>query len=274
MMEWEKPYMEACIDALKPTGDVLEVGFGLGYSANHIQSYNPKSHTIIECDPAVIEKMKEWEKTVPGPIHIVENTWQKALPTFGKFDCIFFDDYPLESTSEMDDLHAHSEEGKQLIEKEKALFKMIDQLLPMMKHIKYRDQDLDEFLNALPESEKGAIRPFLDALLNQDNITKDQYWRYSNAYGHFGWNDSPFKQTHDRLFYFLEQCLENHMNPGARFSCFIEEPKSKKDDPKFKKTVLNNPNLSYEEHFIDIEVPKHCAYYKGNRALVITITKN
>ena len=59
MMEWEKPYMEACIDFLKPKGDVLEIGFGMGYSATQIQKYNPKSYTIVECDPIVIEKCKE-----------------------------------------------------------------------------------------------------------------------------------------------------------------------------------------------------------------------
>ena len=37
MMEWEKPYMEAIIDTIKPTGDVLEIGFGCGYSATRIQ---------------------------------------------------------------------------------------------------------------------------------------------------------------------------------------------------------------------------------------------
>ena len=42
MMEWEKPYMEAIIDEIKPTGDVLEIGFGCGYSATRIQHYNPK----------------------------------------------------------------------------------------------------------------------------------------------------------------------------------------------------------------------------------------
>ena len=30
MMEWEKPYMEACIKKLNPFGHVLEIGFG-GY---------------------------------------------------------------------------------------------------------------------------------------------------------------------------------------------------------------------------------------------------
>ena len=59
MMEWEKPYMEACIDKLQPKGDVLEIGFGMGYSATAIQKNKPKSHTIIEMDPIVIKKLKK-----------------------------------------------------------------------------------------------------------------------------------------------------------------------------------------------------------------------
>ena len=42
MMEWEKPYMKALVDNLEPYGDVLEIGFGIGYSANQIQKYNIK----------------------------------------------------------------------------------------------------------------------------------------------------------------------------------------------------------------------------------------
>ena len=60
MMEWEKPYMEACIDKLKPSGNILEVGFGMGYSATQIQKYKPKSHTIIEMDKEVLKRLKKW----------------------------------------------------------------------------------------------------------------------------------------------------------------------------------------------------------------------
>lgn len=60
MMEWEIPYMNALIDNVKPKDmNVLEVGYGLGYSAKRIQSYNPKSHTVIECDKNVIAKAKK-----------------------------------------------------------------------------------------------------------------------------------------------------------------------------------------------------------------------
>jgi hypothetical protein len=94
MMEWEKPYMEACIDKLQPKGDVLEIGFGMGYSATQIQKYKPKSHTIIEMNPVVIKRLKKWAKNYDNII-IVEGTWQEKLHTLGKFDEVFFDDFPL-----------------------------------------------------------------------------------------------------------------------------------------------------------------------------------
>jgi len=94
MMEWEKPYMEACIDKLQPKGDVLEIGFGMGYSATQIQKYKPKSHTIIEMNPLVIKRLEKWSKDYDNII-IIEGTWQEKIHDLGTFDEIFFDDYPL-----------------------------------------------------------------------------------------------------------------------------------------------------------------------------------
>ena len=45
MMEWEKPLMIATIDELQPYGDVLEIGFGMGYSATHIQTLGKETST-------------------------------------------------------------------------------------------------------------------------------------------------------------------------------------------------------------------------------------
>ena len=84
MMEWEKPYMEASIDFLNPKGDVLEIGFGLAYSASQIMKHQPKSYTVIECDPVVIqkakEKFKEWAKDYPNTsTKIVEGMFYKKI---------------------------------------------------------------------------------------------------------------------------------------------------------------------------------------------------
>ncbi|ETV91021.1 hypothetical protein H310_14343 [Aphanomyces invadans] len=96
MMAWERDYMEACVDALgiTPATDVLEIGFGLAYSATRIQSYNPKSHTIIECDPVSFAALQAWSKSRANVV-AVPGSWQSMLPSLGAFDCVFFDDYPL-----------------------------------------------------------------------------------------------------------------------------------------------------------------------------------
>jgi len=95
MMEWEKEYMETCIKKLKPVGNVLEIGFGMGYSATKILSYNPDSYTIVECDDNVIKRIKSWKQKYPNKkIIIIKGKWQNMLPTIGEFDTIFFDDFP------------------------------------------------------------------------------------------------------------------------------------------------------------------------------------
>tara|TARA_Y100000768_G_scaffold386940_1_gene376649 strand:+ start:745 stop:2112 length:1368 start_codon:yes stop_codon:yes gene_type:complete len=95
MMEWEKPYMEACIEKLNPSGDILEIGFGLGYSATAIQNYSGvKKHTIIDCSPEVWTKIEEFKKGHPT-VELIKGRWEDVLRTLGKFDCIFFDDHPL-----------------------------------------------------------------------------------------------------------------------------------------------------------------------------------
>ncbi len=104
MMEWEKPYMEACIDMLKPQGNVLEIGFGMAYSATQIQKYKPKSYTIVECDPVVIKKCKEWAKDYDN-VTIIESTWQEAFSNklYDKvYDEIFFDDFVLEYNNKVE----------------------------------------------------------------------------------------------------------------------------------------------------------------------------
>ena len=105
MMQWEKPYMEASIDFLSPNGNVLEIGFGCGYSASQIMKFPIESYTIIECDPAIIEKIKKWrEKYSNIKINIIEGKWQEKLATLGVFDAIYFDDFPLNITKDSSQL--------------------------------------------------------------------------------------------------------------------------------------------------------------------------
>jgi guanidinoacetate N-methyltransferase len=93
MMEWEKPYMKALVERLSPSGDVLEIGFGLGYSASYISEYPITSYTVIESDPEVAKRALDWASNQTFPVRVVEGPWQETLKYLGKFDAIFFDDF-------------------------------------------------------------------------------------------------------------------------------------------------------------------------------------
>lgn len=101
MMEWEKPYMEKSIEVLNPFGKVLEIGFGMGYSAAKICSFESvKEYNVIECMPIVWEKFEQFksEQQLIRPdlkMNLIKGRWEDVLQTTEEFNCIYFDDYIL-----------------------------------------------------------------------------------------------------------------------------------------------------------------------------------
>ncbi len=291
MMEWEKPYMIACIDALKPFGDVLEIGFGLGYSAEQIQSFHPKSHTIVEFHPEVAAKAREWAKNFPN-VTIVEDTWQHALPSLGIFDAIFFDDYPLQSEEEMQKMEKESTSSHQLVKKGSQMLQEIEKQLPFLNEIRYSDEDLTSLMGEVPlHAPHLALQfaRFLKELSGRAQISEAQLHRAIAllvAEKKLSEEEAvsllkkieksepfAFAGTSDRLFRFLSDCLKSHMRTGSRFSCFLSSPVSKFEDERFFNEIITNPFLDFHEEEIVLEVAPNCDYFNGNKALVITITK-
>jgi hypothetical protein len=92
MMEWERPLMDAEVDMLQPKGHVLELGFGLGMSADAIQKYKPKSHTIIELEDDVFERAKLWASN-KNNINLIKGRWQDVMHKLHRqvYDETFFD---------------------------------------------------------------------------------------------------------------------------------------------------------------------------------------
>jgi hypothetical protein len=71
-------------------GNILEIGFGMGITADYVQTNsNISSHTIIEINSYIYEKALEWAKGKPN-VNVVLGDWLKVLPTMSqKFDGIF-----------------------------------------------------------------------------------------------------------------------------------------------------------------------------------------
>lgn len=97
MEDWQIPVMSAMAKAIAQNGgDILEIGFGRGISSDMIQEYPITSHTIIECNDAIVEQFIKWKtKHSKKKIEMVHGLWQDTIDTLQGFDGIFFHTYPL-----------------------------------------------------------------------------------------------------------------------------------------------------------------------------------
>tara|TARA_R100000329_G_scaffold5072_1_gene6673 strand:+ start:360 stop:947 length:588 start_codon:yes stop_codon:yes gene_type:complete len=93
MMSWEQPIMNKMAElAVSEGDDVLELGFGMGILSNAIQARKPKSHTIVECHPEIIIKLKEWASDKTN-VTIVEGDWLEKTEELSTYDAILQDTY-------------------------------------------------------------------------------------------------------------------------------------------------------------------------------------
>ena len=89
MMEWERPLMEKHANYVcENGGDILEIGFGMGISADYIQANNINSHTIIEIHPDILNKAYEWAEGKSN-INIIAGDWYNSLDVLSTYDGIF-----------------------------------------------------------------------------------------------------------------------------------------------------------------------------------------
>ena len=79
MARWESDMMEHHAKVVcKRGGDILEIGFGLGISADFIQQQNIVSHTIIEPHPQIAENARRWAGN-NSSIKIIESDWYDVI---------------------------------------------------------------------------------------------------------------------------------------------------------------------------------------------------
>ena len=95
-------------------GHVLDIGFGMGFSANKMSQLSD-TYTCIEINPQIYETAKEWAKDKPN-VTILFGDWIDIIPTLDKkFDGIFFDTH--------NDPNSHlAEEYAKLVSKEGTIF--------------------------------------------------------------------------------------------------------------------------------------------------------
>lgn len=91
MMDWEDELMKKSAEYVcENGGDILEIGFGMGISADFIQANNINSHTIVEYHPEIYNKALAWAENKPK-VNIVLGDWYQVRNHLLTYDGIFYD---------------------------------------------------------------------------------------------------------------------------------------------------------------------------------------
>ena len=92
MMEWEGDIMdEAASIICEKGGDILNIGYGMGFIDNAIQSNPNSTHWIIGAHPDVQNKMKEEGWLEKPNVKCIFQPWQEVIDTLPKFDGVYYD---------------------------------------------------------------------------------------------------------------------------------------------------------------------------------------
>ena len=98
MEDWQIPLMKEMAKTIAENGgDILEIGFGRGVSADMIMQYPISRYTTIECNDDVVKTYFESfkNKHTNKNIKLVHGLWQDTIESVGEFDGILFHTYPL-----------------------------------------------------------------------------------------------------------------------------------------------------------------------------------
>lgn len=255
----EKSFLKALTGVLRPSNEILQIGFGSGLVAEYLQTFHPKRHLIIESHQETLTRAKKWALKYPQ-VSILPDRWENTLTNSDVFDAIIFSDFSLANQAK----GFCSETGKLALQKGNALSAMVEEKVPHLTSIRYSDEDIDAFYKHVGKDHEKDLSRFLGELAQRGQISESQYENAIRRYHLKKEKSTPLNKPTDLLFTFLLQCLKNHMRKGSRFYGFSGDPTSKYEDPQFFEQIIVNPHVDYQEITLS---------EGGDEALMIVIEK-
>lgn len=106
MQHWEQPLMKRLAQyATRNRGRVLEIGFGLGISAQEIMTSGCNEYVVVEAHPEIAKQARAWGERQPVRVTVIEDFWQNVVRDLGRFDGILFDTYPINDDPRSNNYH-------------------------------------------------------------------------------------------------------------------------------------------------------------------------
>ena len=177
MMDWEKPVMEFQAEQIcRNGGNILNVGFGMGFIDDAIERYDIKGHTIIELHPGVQDEIlkRGWAKK--EHVKLLFGDWRKFFPYLPKFDGVYIDTWDeliIDFASNVEDILNHG-----------GVFSFFNNPKDDLDRDHIQDDvfyKLKDKFNIRVESMKI---PHVDAAIRQTGHEDISYWKPENSIYH------------------------------------------------------------------------------------------
>ncbi|MBA3602501.1 MAG: class I SAM-dependent methyltransferase [Parachlamydiaceae bacterium] len=272
LLEWKNAYTEALINALKPSGSVLQVGFSSGTAATAIQKHQPKNYTIIVSTPEMLQDAKKWAENHPKT-KIIQGDAKTELKNAGSFDVVFYNDYTLEQESKIIN-YLFPDVNQEAANKAKDLLDMLEEQIPLIT-MHFTSENIADFHERIGQFNVKELPRFFTKLKENGNITDEQFdeaskkYKFSEIEKQAKSSQSNTSETKDYMLTFLEEALKNNMNSGARFSAFLNNQITKYEDSQFHDQIITNPHISYKEILVPIKTSD-----KTREGLVMIVEKS
>jgi guanidinoacetate N-methyltransferase len=99
MGDWADSYMQELAQIATSNGGViLEIGFGIGLSANYIQQQPIDKHIVVEANEELFVKLEEFAKNATYKVEPRFGLWEEVIPSIPdeSVDGVLFDSYPFD----------------------------------------------------------------------------------------------------------------------------------------------------------------------------------
>ena len=114
----------------------------------------------------------------------------------------------------------------------------VEKQLPNLQTIQYSDEDLEQFLKSQQDIDPKTTIHFFQQLAKRGNISQEQLAKY------FPQNQPEEK---DPLLPITLDLLKNHLEEGGTLQIYLENGKTKYEDPEFSEKIILNPFVDYSE---------------------------
>ncbi|GAB5411470.1 MAG: hypothetical protein ChlgKO_05840 [Chlamydiales bacterium] len=208
-----------CYHQLAALGNIPEEWKTLSQQFSHLPSIQKEKITLEKPEETLV--IADKNQNYPH-YHSIKNLPEKSLKKYPAIVLITKDKTKASSPA--------------IISSGEKMLQDVEKQLPNLQTIKYSDNDLEQFLKTQQNVDEQNTIHFFQQLAKRGNITQEQLAKYF-----------PQSEQEDSLLPITLDLFKNYLEAGGTLQIYLENGRSKYEDPEFTEQIILNPFVDYSE---------------------------